>query len=63
MISDIFPTRERGTALGIYNSGVNIGVLVGFLLGGWITQFFDWRIALLLVGVPGLILALIFQKW
>ena len=62
MISDIFPKRERGTALGIYNSGVNIGVLVGFLLGGWITQFFDWRIALLLVGVPGLVLALIFQK-
>ncbi|MCK9505954.1 MAG: MFS transporter [Porticoccaceae bacterium] len=59
MISDIFPVKERATALATYNSGVNIGMLVGFLLGGWIHEFFGWRVALLAVGLPGLVLALI----
>jgi len=62
MISDIFPANERGSAFGVYNTGVNIGILVGFLLGGWINQFFGWRTALLVVGIPGLALALVFQK-
>src|SRR5690606_37045049 len=51
MISDIFPVKERATALATYNSGVNIGMLVGFLLGGWIHEFFGWRVALLAVGL------------
>ncbi|MGD9660401.1 MAG: spinster family MFS transporter [Porticoccaceae bacterium] len=61
MISDIFPIRERATALATYNSGVNIGMLVGFLLGGWIHEFFGWRVALLAVGLPGVILALVIR--
>lgn len=61
MISDMFPAKERTTALGIYNSGVNIGMLVGFLLGGWLQQFFGWRVALLAVGIPGVILAIIIK--
>lgn len=61
MISDIFPKEERGMAFGFYNTGVNLGILIGFLLGGWINQFFGWRVALLVVGVPGLVIALIFH--
>ncbi len=57
MISDIFSPERRAGAIGFYSTGVNIGILFGFLLGGWINEFFGWRVAFFVVGVPGLILA------
>ncbi|MEM8498875.1 MAG: MFS transporter [Pseudomonadota bacterium] len=59
MISDIFPPQRRATALGFYSMGVNIGILFGFLLGGWINEFFGWRVAFMVVGIPGVLLAVI----
>ena len=59
MISDIFPPERRASALGIYSTGVNIGILFGFLLGGWLNEFFGWRVAFMVVGAPGILLALV----
>ncbi|MGI9235690.1 MAG: spinster family MFS transporter [Woeseiaceae bacterium] len=59
IISDYFPHGERGRALSFYSMGIYIGILVGFLLGGWINQFFGWRIAFLVVGLPGILMAVI----
>lgn len=61
MISDIYPAEKRGTALSIYSMGINIGVLFGFLLGGWINEYYGWRIALIVVGVPGILIAILIQ--
>jgi predicted MFS family arabinose efflux permease len=59
MISDIFPPQQRASALGFYSTGVNIGILFGFLLGGWINEFFGWRMAFMVVGIPGILLAVL----
>ena len=59
MISDIFEPDFRATALSIYSVGIYIGILVGFILGGWIAEFFGWRLAFLVVGLPGIALALV----
>ncbi len=59
IISDYFPPRERGRALSIYSTGVYIGILFGFMAGGWMDVTFGWRTALLIVGVPGLLVALV----
>lgn len=59
IISDIFPPEKRATALGFYSTGVNIGILFGFLLGGWINEYFGWRMAFLVVGLPGILLAVL----
>ncbi|MBQ74940.1 MAG: MFS transporter [Gammaproteobacteria bacterium] len=61
MISDIFDRNERATALSIYSTGINFGGLLGFLLGGWIAQYFGWRWAFFVVGIPGLIYALLLR--
>jgi MFS family permease len=58
IISDIFPPERRASAMGFYSTGVNIGILFGFLLGGWLNEFFGWRIAFIVVGAPGIFLAL-----
>jgi predicted MFS family arabinose efflux permease len=59
MISDIFPPERRAGALSFYSMGVNIGILFGFLLGGWLNEFFNWRIAFVVVGLPGVLIALL----
>lgn len=46
-------------ALGIYTSGIGIGIMAGFALGGYIYELYGWRVAFFVAGVPGLILALI----
>jgi predicted MFS family arabinose efflux permease len=59
IIADYYPAAQRATALGIYALGIPFGILFGFLLGGWIEQFFGWRVALIMVGLPGLAVALL----
>ncbi len=59
IISDIFPPESRAGALAFYSMGVNFGILFGFLAGGWLNEVFDWRIAFMVVGLPGIAVALI----
>lgn len=59
MISDIFNPEFRATALSIYSVGIYIGILFGFMLGGWIAEYFGWRLAFVVVGLPGIALALL----
>ena len=59
IISDIFPPESRASALAFYSMGVNIGIMFGFLAGGWLNEIFDWRVAFMVVGLPGIAIALI----
>ena len=59
LISDLFPARERALALSVFSLGAPVGILVGFALGGWLVERYSWRIALLMVAVPGLLLAVV----
>jgi len=60
MISDYFPPEKRSTALSIYSSGLYLGILVGFLSGGYLNQHLGWRTAFFVVGLPGIIFSLFF---
>lgn len=59
IIADMYPPAERATAMGTFSVGVNLGLLIGFLVGGWINQWYGWRTAFWVVGAPGLALALL----
>ena len=58
IVSDTFQRNERSKALSIVALGSPVGLLLGFLLGGWITDLYGWRIALFAFGIPGIILAI-----
>ncbi len=60
MISDYFPPEKRSTALSIYSTGIYIGVLIGFLMGGYLNQHLGWRTAFFVLGAPGIIFSLLF---
>ena len=59
MIADYYPADQRATALGIYSLGIPFGIMFGLFAGGWINEFFGWRAAFFIVGLPGILLALI----
>ena len=59
MIADYFSMDRRATALAIYTSGAFVGSALAYLGGGYLREYFDWRTAFIVVGVPGLLIALL----
>lgn len=60
IISDYFPAHQRATALSVYSMGIYIGVLFGFSLGGWLDAQYGWRFAFIVLGIPGVLFAILF---
>ncbi len=59
LVSDYFPLSARATALSLYALGVPLGSVLGSLLGGWGNELYGWRNAFMLVGTPGILVALL----
>jgi len=59
LLSDYFPPRVRATVQAIYSSGIAIGAGLAFFLGGWLGQYYGWRVAFYVLGFPGLVIAVL----
>ena len=59
LIADTVPKEQRASAVSVYMLGAPVGSLLGLALGGLIADAFGWRMAFVLVGLPGLALAAI----
>lgn len=57
IITDLYPPERRGRAQAIYAVGVNIGIMIAFIAGGYIAFHHGWRMAFIAAGIPGLVLA------
>lgn len=62
ILSDYFPPAKRSTILAAFNCAVPIGHGLGLYLGGIIAYHWGWRWTFYLLGVPGLLLALLVAK-
>jgi predicted MFS family arabinose efflux permease len=60
-IADLYPARRRATAMAVYLAGSPGGIVVGFVLGGWVAQSYGWRYALLVVGLCGLVFSVLLK--
>lgn len=60
LISETVEPHRRATAMAVYGTGVPIGSLLAFVIGGSLADAFGWRSAFLFMGIPGVVLALIF---
>ncbi|KAF0220798.1 MAG: major facilitator [Geobacteraceae bacterium] len=58
LICDYFGREKRGRVLSWFYLAIPVGSALGYLLGGLLGQKFGWHAAFLMVGVPGLALAL-----
>lgn len=59
LLADLYPVRQRSTVIGIFAGSQSIGIAFGLFLGGWLQTAFDWRTAFVVVGAPGVLLALV----
>ncbi|MEQ8745860.1 MFS transporter [Pyruvatibacter sp.] len=59
MLADMYPEKERAGALGIYSLGIYFGIMIGFLAGAYVAEYYGWRAAFFVVGLPGLIIAVL----
>ncbi len=74
MISDYFPPRQLGRAIGVYQSGAFFGAGIAFLVGGLVIQMVSggedmvlplvgavrpWQMVFFVAGLPGILIALL----
>ncbi len=59
LLADHFGPNRRSTILAIMALGAPLGFLVGQSVGGWVAAAWNWRAAFVVLGAPGLIVALI----
>lgn len=59
LLSDFFESRRRSTAIGLFMMGPQLGTIVGFVVAGAVAADYGWRAALLVAGLPGLLLAVV----
>ncbi|GGD77096.1 MFS transporter [Caballeronia grimmiae] len=59
VIASWFPTKERGTASAIFNSAQYFAAVVFTPLMAWLTHAFGWHHVYIVMGVAGLMLAII----
>ncbi len=57
-----FPNHERGTAVAFYNSAQYFATVIFAPLMGWIVHSFGWRYVFCVMGVLGIIMAIVWIK-
>ena len=60
MIADLYPKEKRSTPMAVVTAGAPFGMLTGLIGGSLVAATWGWRAAFLVVGLPGVILAIIF---
>ncbi|TVQ66876.1 MAG: MFS transporter [Balneolaceae bacterium] len=56
-LADAYSPGQRATVFSVYASGIFIGIGLSFLGGGTLAIYYDWRVAMIAAGIPGLVLA------
>ena len=59
IIGDYFPPDRRAMAMTIFALGAPIGAWLGADLAGYVANLYGWRHAFFVLGIPGILLALI----
>ncbi|MCG2591489.1 MFS transporter [Ramlibacter sp. XY19] len=62
LIASHFPARLRGALLAGFFACASVGSVLGVMLGGFIAARWGWQAAFGVVGVPGLVLAVLYLK-
>jgi MFS transporter, Spinster family, sphingosine-1-phosphate transporter len=58
LVADYFPRERRGRVLSCFYLAIPVGSALGYILGGIMGERFGWQAAFIMVGIPGLIIAL-----
>lgn len=59
LLSDYFGPRHRGRAFAVLTMAIPISVMIGYILGGQLNDLYGWRATFLIIGLPGVAVALL----
>jgi len=59
LIADYFTRAERPRAVAIYMLGAYLSVIIGYFFAGWLNEIYGWRVMFVLLGAPGVLLAIV----
>jgi len=59
IIADYYEQEKRPSAMSVWAVGANVGAILGFMIGGYVSQTYGWRAAFYCVGIPGVVLAIL----
>ncbi len=59
LIAELSPPEKRASALSLYQLGPPLGGLIAMVMGGYLADTIGWRWAFVVVGAPGVLLALV----
>ncbi len=59
LIADMVEPAKRSSALAFYALGIPVGTVLGMMIGGVLNDIFGWRRAFLVVGLPGVAMAVL----
>lgn len=59
LLADYFARERRAFALGLFETGGAIGVMGGIMLAGFLADRVGWRLAFVILGMPGILVALL----
>jgi MFS family permease len=61
LLSDYLPPQHRARGVSVISIGATLGMGAGMVIGGNIAEAYGWRLAFLLAGVPGMLLAVLYM--
>lgn len=59
LIADYFTRAERPRAFARYMMGGPLSLVIGYFLAGWLNEIYGWRATFMMLGMPGLALAVL----
>jgi predicted MFS family arabinose efflux permease len=59
IIAEEFAATQRATAIAVFNLGSPLGMMICFAIGGWLNDALGWRAAMVAIGLPGVLLAVV----
>lgn len=62
LIAEFYRGKRRAFAIAIYSVGMAVGGIVGIWLGGELAALYGWRVAFVVMGAPGLVLAVLASR-
>lgn len=62
LISDIFPAKQRGLAMAWLTTSIPLAQMIAPILGGLIAMHWGWRTAFVLIGLPGVLIAVLLWR-
>ena len=55
VVKSVFPTQERGTAIGIFNAGIRLGLAAVPVMMAYLIHAYNWRVAFYVTGAGSLV--------